>query len=152
MQGINREGGFLEKKVWDAYWRGLWKDKEMRKGTGQERGPSSWGPCFADLYSTPSPRWFKEGSKVKPLVLLFESFLALQWKDMDVQVDGLEKMGKVEGPKVRRDVCFLSPGSHGYRAGRALVLVPVGHQPSHLRVPVVVDQQWLRQFPEHRRQ
>lgn len=47
---------------------------------------------------------------MKSLVLLFETFFALQWNDMDVQVDGLGKMGKEEGPKVRRDVCFLSPG------------------------------------------
>lgn len=100
----------MRKKVWDAHWRGLWEDKKMRKGTGQEGGPSSWGPCFADLYSTSSSWWYKEISKVKSLVLLFETFLALQWNDMDVQVDGLGKMGKAEGPKVRRDVCFLSPG------------------------------------------
>lgn len=61
------------------------------------------GPCFADLCSASSSWWFRELSKVKSLVLLFETFFALRWEDVDVQVDGLGKMGKVEGPWIRTE-------------------------------------------------
>lgn len=81
---------------------------------------------------------------MKSPVWLFEVFLTLQCKNVDVQTDGSGKTGKAEGPRAGRDVRFPLPcGSFQLirGAGGAPSLTSVAHQPHHLRVTAVVEGQ-----------